>query len=78
MAKHVFCSPTEEDIETQFSRWMRDNGEAVSDVKRRPIVRRPIDVQRAGFEHRPVNAPNTFSMLVEYESKLEPRHPRHK
>jgi hypothetical protein len=70
-AKHTreFRGKTEWDIESQFSRWQQANAGLVFNIKRHPIERLPLPVQRPGFEHRPVKTANALSMLIEYETR---------
>jgi hypothetical protein len=70
-AKHTreFRGKTEWDIEAQFSRWQQANAGLMLSIKRHPIERLPLPVQRPGFEHRPVKIADTFSMRVEYETR---------
>jgi hypothetical protein len=74
-AKHTreFRGKTEWDIESQFSRWQQANAGLMLSIKRHPIERLPLPVQRPGFERRPVKIADAFSMLVEYETKTHDR-----
>jgi hypothetical protein len=63
---HEFRGKSEEDIDAQFTKWVRENAGRVSNVVRHPIVP-VVRVRRTGYAMVPVEVDDAFSMIIEFD-----------
>ena len=66
MPQHLFRGKTEADIETQYLAWHHDRAGLIRNVVRHDIEPLAMPVRNPG-QYQKKEAPDAFSMLVDYE-----------